>query len=100
MMEHAANRHRVEQVGVEFHPRGQSGGVLDDVECQVELRCGAVEVQWGQLQVGPIEVRNWRLVQEEHHWKQRQVTEIRLGLQVLHKFFKRKLLVGIGANAN
>ena len=88
----------IEQVGVIFHPRGQTAGALHHVKSQVKFRRPAVELHLSELQPGPGDRFQRGAFEGEHHLKQRRVAQASFRLQFLDQFFERHFGVGKSAH--
>ena len=95
--EHARDSVVLEQVGVVFQRGAESLRRLHQRQGQIELGGASVHLQRLQFQPRQPRRRGRRVLQHEHHLKKGIATQVPVGLQLFHQFFKRQILMRKGA---
>src|SRR5205807_2985225 len=83
MAAHPSDGIAIEPIGGVLPRADKPLGRLLEEEQQVELRGGPAEFDTPRAESGQLHLRLWRVLQRQHHLKERRAREVALGL----KFF-------------
>ncbi len=96
MTEHSADRCRIINIRVVFDGGGQRGLLLQNRQGQVKFRGAVVNIERSHGDSRQLQIVAQRILNNEHRLYKGHDAQAALGVQVLNKPFKWKLLVSIG----